>query len=90
MLVRVVALFVVEEETESSNRCYINSNNSRMQRRSSRFFNNLLTAPRTVSDTCAQVARAQSCANYVLHSARFSRATRVTCHAVRRDSSAIR
>ena len=30
-------------------------------------FSNLLTAPRTVSDTYALVARAQSCANYVQH-----------------------
>ena len=28
---------------------------------------NLLTAPRTVSDTYVQLARAQSCANHVLH-----------------------
>ena len=52
-------------------------------------FYNLLTAPRTVSNTYAQVARAQSCANHVQHIERLSRATcRVTCHAVRMDSSA--
>ena len=54
------------------------------------FFNNLLTAPRTVSNTYAQVARAQSCANHVLHIERLSRATCVTSHLIRRDSSAIK
>ena len=43
---------------------------------------------RTVSNTYAQVARAQSCANHVQHIERLSRATCVTCHSVRRDSSA--
>ena len=53
-------------------------------------FSNLLTAPPTVSNTYTQVARAQSCANHVQHIERLSRATcRVTCHLVRRDSSAI-
>ena len=52
-------------------------------------FYNLLTAPRTDSNTCAQVARAQSCANHVQHIERLSRATcRVTCHVVRRDRPA--
>ena len=56
-----------------------------------RDFYNLLTAPRTVSNTYAQVARAQSCANHVQHIERLSRATcRVTCYLVRRDSSAIK
>ena len=48
--------------------------NNRIQRRCSRFFNNLLTAPRTVSNTYAQVARAQSFANHVQHIQRLSRA----------------
>ena len=53
-------------------------------------FYNLLTAPRTVSNTYAQVARAQSCANHVQRIERLSRATcRATCHVVRKDSSAI-
>ena len=39
----------------------------RIQRRYSRFLYNLLTAPQTVSNTYAQVARAQSCANHVQH-----------------------
>ena len=48
-------------------------------------------SPRTVSNTYAQVARAQLCANHVQHIERLSRATRrVTCHAVLRDSSAIK
>ena len=52
---------------------------------------NLLTAPRTVSNTYAQVARAQSCANHVQHIERLSRATcRATCHVVRSDSSAVK
>ena len=43
-------------------------------------FYNSLTAPRTVSNTHAQVARAQSCANHVLHIKRVSRATRRVSH----------
>ena len=35
----------------------------------------LLTSPRTVSNTYAQVARAQSCANHVQHIEHVSRAT---------------
>ena len=38
-------------------------------------FYNLLTAPRAVSNTYAQVARTQSCANHVQHIERFSRAS---------------
>ena len=38
-----------------------------------RDFYNLLTAPRTVSSTYAQVSRAQSCANHVQHIERLSR-----------------
>ena len=52
-----------------------NSNNNRIQRRYSRFFYNLLTAPRTVSNTYAQVAQAQSCANHVQHIECLSRAS---------------
>ena len=48
---------------------------------------NLLTAPRTVSSTYAQVARAQSCADHVQHIERLSRAT-CSVHLVQRDSSA--
>ena len=56
-----------------------------------RDFYKLLTAPRTVSNTHAQVAQAQSCANHVQHIEHLSHATcRVTCHLVRRDSSAIK
>ena len=40
----------------------------------------LLTAPRTVSNTYAQVAWAPSCANHVQHIQRLSRAT---CHVTR-------
>ena len=40
-----------------------------------RDFYNLLTAPRTVSNAYALVARAQSCANHVQHIERSSRAT---------------
>ena len=54
-------------------------------------FYNFLIEPRTVSNTCAQVARTQSCENQVQHIQRLSLATcRVTCHVVRRDSSAIK
>ena len=52
-----------------------NNNNNRIQRRYSRFFYNLLTAPRTVSNMYAQVARAQPCANHVQHIERLSRAS---------------
>ena len=38
-------------------------------------FYNLLTAPRTVSNTYAQVAQAQSCANHMQHIERLSRAS---------------
>ena len=38
-------------------------------------FYNLLSAPRTVSNMYAQVARAQSCANHVRHIERLSRAS---------------
>ena len=56
-----------------------------------RDFYNLLTAPRTVSNTHALVARAQSCANHVKHIERVSHATcHVTCHLLRRDSSAVK
>ena len=54
--------------------------NNRTEWRNSRFFYNLLTAPRTVSITHALVARAQSCANHVQHIERLSR---VTCRVPR-------
>ena len=38
-------------------------------------FYNLLTAPRTVSNAYAQVARAQPCANHVQHFERLSHAS---------------
>ena len=53
-------------------------------------FYNLLTVPRTVSNTYAQVARAQSRANHTEIIERLSRATCVTCHLVQMDSSAIK
>ena len=40
-----------------------------------RDFYDLLTAPRTVSNTYAQVARAQSCTNHKQHIKSLSRAT---------------
>ena len=40
-----------------------------------RDFYNLLTVPRTVSNTYVQVARVQLCANHVQNIERFSRAT---------------
>ena len=56
-----------------------------------RDFYNLLTAPQTVSNTYAQVVRAQSCANRMQHIERISRATcRVTCHGARRYNSAVK
>ena len=52
-----------------------------------RDFDNLPTVPRTVSNTYAQVARAQSCANHVQHIQRI--AQHAVRHVVRRRSSAI-
>ena len=53
-------------------------------------FYNLLTAPQTVSNTYAQVAQPQSCANHVQHIECLSHATCcVACPIVQRDSSAI-
>ena len=48
---------------------------NRAERRNFEILCNLLTAPRTVSNTHAQVALAQSCANHVQHIERLSRAT---------------
>ena len=42
-------------------------------------FCNFLTAPRTVPNTYAQVAKAQSCANHVQHIERLSRASVMLC-----------
>ena len=47
--------------------CNDNDNNNRIERHNLRFFYYLLTAWRTVSNTYAQVAQAQSCANHVQH-----------------------
>ena len=52
-----------------------NNDNDCIQRRSSRFLYNLLTALRAVSNTYAQEAKAQSCANDMQHMERLSRAT---------------
>ena len=63
---------------------YNNNNNNNIninsiKRRNLRFFfNNLLTAPRTVSYTYAHVARVQSCANHVQHIEHLPRATCAT------------
>ena len=52
---------------------------------------NLLTAPQTVSNTYAQVVRAQSCADHMQYIKRLSHATcHATYHMVRKDSSAIK
>ena len=51
-----------------------NNNDNRIQRRDLRFFT-ILTAPRTVSNTYAPVAWAQSCANHVQHIECISRAS---------------
>ena len=56
-----------------------------------KILHSLLSAPQTISNTYAQVTRTQSCANYMQHIKRLSHATcRVTCHVVRRDSSAVK
>ena len=65
--------------------------NSRIQRRCSRFFYNLLTAPRTVSNTYAQVAPgAIVCKSRATHRALITCKCHVTGHLVRRDSSVIK
>ena len=51
-----------------------NNNNNRTQRRYSRLFT-ISSQRRSVSNTYAQVARAQSCANHVQHIERLSRAS---------------
>ena len=67
------------------------SNNNSIQRRKSRFFLQSLYCAANRLQLYAQVARAQLRANRVQHIERLSRATcRVTCHLVRRDSSAIK
>ena len=56
-----------------------------------KILDSLLTALQTISNTYTQVAQAQSCANHVQHIERLLRATcHVTCHVVRRISSAIK
>ena len=52
-------------------------------------FYNLLAALWNVSNTHAQVAKAQSCANQVQYTDRYH-LQRVVYHLVRRDSSAIK
>ena len=54
-----------------------------------RDFYTLLSAPQIVSNTYAQVARVKLCENHVQHE-RSSRATCVTYHVVRRESSAVK
>ena len=56
---------------------------------------NLLTAPRTVSNTYAQMTRTHSCANHVQHQITCNTSSayhvqHVVCHLVRRDSSAVK
>ena len=55
-----------------------------------RNFYNLLTAPRIVSNTCAQVARAQSRVQITCNTSSAYREKHVACRVVRRDSSAIK
>ena len=57
-----------------------NDNNNRIQRHNLRFFNDLLVAQWTVSNTYIQVAQAQSCANHVEYIEHLSLAAyRVMC-----------
>ena len=78
-------------------------NNNRIQRRNSRvvfaclllllfcIFTISLLRREPSPTTYTQVARAQSCANHVQHIERSPRATcHVTCHVVRKDSSAVK
>ena len=59
--------------------CCDNDNDNRIKG-AIRDFLQFLAAPRTVSNTYAQVARVQSCANHVQHIERLSRAS-VMLHA---------
>ena len=52
-----------------------------------RDFYNLLTSPRTVSNTYAEVVSAKSFPNHVQH---IERVQYIMCHAERRDSSTIK
>ena len=64
-----------------------NNNNNRILRCNLRFSTISSLCHEPSSNTYAEVARAQSCANHMQHIERLSRATcHVTCHVVRRDS----
>ena len=79
---------IINNNNNSNNN---NNNNNRIESCDLRFFCNLLSSPGTVSNTYAQVARSQSCANHVQHIECLSHATVcVTCHVVRRVSSTIK
>ena len=71
----------------------LHSSNNCIERRNWRFFFffcNLLAAPRTVSNTYAPVARAQSCKPRATHQGPPRQEQHVMYHMVRRDSSAVK
>ena len=85
----MLRLLVHRQQLVRHNAAFNHNNHNRIQRHNSRFFDNVLTAPRTVSNTYAQVV--QLCANHVQHIEYLSHATcHVTCHVVQRDSSAFK
>ena len=73
-----------DDDDDDDNNDNGNNNNNRIQWHSLSFFlNSLLIVLRTICNMYAQVARVQSCANYVQHIERISHAScRVTCHGV--------
>ena len=76
-------------DSDNNNNNKNSNDNNRIQRCNLRFFTTSSLC-HELSPTYAQVALAQSCANHVQLIKFLSRATCVTCHVVRRDSSAIK
>ena len=70
-----VVLRGLNNRVHRNNSNNINNNSYHIERRNSRFFYNLLTAPWTVSNRYALMARVQLRANHMQHIQRLSRAT---------------
>ena len=73
IMMMMMKMMMMNDDDNNNNN---NNNNNRIERRKSIFFfYNLLTAPRTVSNTYALVALAQLCVNPMQHTERLSPAT---------------
>ena len=87
MIIIIIIIIKYDNDDNNHHHHHHHRRRRRIQRRNSRFF----TISSLRREPYAQVVRAQSCANHVQHIERLSRATRrVTCHVVRRDSSAMK